>query len=103
MISLHIDTAKMDEVIVGLMINQEKTQLSKNHEKGSQIVLAMIEEILQKNNLSLFDINQIFVNQGPGSYTGLRVGISIANALAFALHVQINALPLGQFVEPKYE
>lgn len=103
MIRLSIDTAKMNEVVVELTVDKKKFQLLQKHEKGSQIVLSMIEELIEKNGINLSDIEKIYVNQGPGSYTGVRVGVSIANALAFTLQVPINNLPVGQFVEPKYE
>ena len=65
-----------------------------------QNVLAVINEALRQNNLSLKDISEIEVNKGPGSFTGTRVGVAIGNALAFALGIKIN----GQKppVEPTY-
>ena len=47
-------------------------------------------------------IDAIEVNAGPGSFTGLRVGASIANALSFALGIPVNGKPLGEIVEPRY-
>ena len=51
----------------------------------SESVTDMIEEILKKFEFSLDDIDLIAVGIGPGSFTGLRIGITIAKVLAFSL------------------
>ena len=43
-----------------------------------------IEELLIETNLKYTDLNAIAVSQGPGSYTGLRIGISAAKGLCYA-------------------
>jgi tRNA threonylcarbamoyladenosine biosynthesis protein TsaB len=45
---------------------------------------------LRKNNFEVKDIKEIEVNTGPGSFTGLRVGISVANTLGFVLKIPVN-------------
>ena len=35
-------------------------------------------------------VDEIEVDRGPGSYTGIRVGVSVANALGFALNIPVN-------------
>ena len=51
----------------------------------SESVTDMIEEIFKKFEFSLEDIDLIAVGLGPGSFTGLRIGITIAKVLAFSL------------------
>lgn len=51
----------------------------------SESVTDMIEEIFKKFEFSLDDIDLIAVGIGPGSFTGLRIGITIAKVLAFSL------------------
>ncbi|MEK9143645.1 MAG: L-threonylcarbamoyladenylate synthase [Patescibacteria group bacterium] len=69
----------------------------------AQEVLPMIEELLMKHELMFDDVAAIKVHTGPGSYTGLRVGIAIANMLGILLGVPINGLAVGQTVTPQYE
>lgn len=55
----------------------------------SESVTDMIHEIFKKFEFSLSDIDLIAVGLGPGSFTGLRIGITIAKVMAFALDKEI--------------
>ena len=52
-----------------------------------------IEKILQDNNVSKSDLAAIAVSKGPGSYTGLRIGVSAAKGLCFALNIPLISVP----------
>jgi len=60
--------------------------------------LFFIDKILKQNKLDINNINAIAVFRGPGSFTGVRVGISIANALSFAQNI-----PVFGFSGEKYQ
>ena len=51
-----------------------------------------IEEIIKEAGISLNDLSAIAVSQGPGSYTGLRIGVSAAKGLCFALEIPLIAV-----------
>jgi tRNA threonylcarbamoyladenosine biosynthesis protein TsaB len=51
-----------------------------------------IEELFAETQLKLQDLNAIAVSQGPGSYTGLRIGVSAAKGLCYALSVPLIAV-----------
>jgi len=51
-----------------------------------------IKEILASTKLEYADLNAIAVSKGPGSYTGLRIGVSTAKGLCFALNIPLLAL-----------
>lgn len=101
---LFIDTSSNQEIIVGLEIDRKKYFLKeKIGVKKSQVVLPMIERLLNNHKISIRDIGEIRVHTGPGSFTGLRVGISIANALSFTLKIPVNGKKIRELVEPSYE
>ncbi|HMK06013.1 MAG TPA: tRNA (adenosine(37)-N6)-threonylcarbamoyltransferase complex dimerization subunit type 1 TsaB [Flavobacterium sp.] len=51
-----------------------------------------IEDVLRESQLSFKDLDAIAVSQGPGSYTGLRIGVSAAKGLCFALNIPLIAV-----------
>ena len=51
-----------------------------------------IETILQENNITFSQLSAIAVSQGPGSYTGLRIGVSTAKGLCYALDIPLIAI-----------
>lgn len=103
-ITLLIDTSSNKEIAVGLEIDRKKYILKRKiNVQKAQAALLMIEKILSKHNLKLKDLNEIKINTGPGSFTGLRVGVSVANALSFALKIPVNGKAAGEFVEAVYE
>lgn len=55
----------------------------------SEQLHVFIQEVVQKASLTLSDIDAIAVSKGPGSYTGLRIGVSSAKGLCFALDVPL--------------
>jgi tRNA threonylcarbamoyladenosine biosynthesis protein TsaB len=54
-------------------------------------ITLLIEEALQSSGLSKTDLTGVIVADGPGSYTGLRIGASAAKALCFALNIPLMA------------
>lgn len=99
---LHIDTSDQRIVKVSLIKDGEviDKKLEEN-EFGSQVLLPLIIKLLDENNLKLEDLKEIQTETGPGSFTGLRVGASVAQALGFALGIPVNG-KLNQPVELKY-
>ena len=51
-----------------------------------------IEEVLKECQLTFNDLSAVAVSQGPGSYTGLRIGVSAAKGLSFALDIPLIAI-----------
>lgn len=51
-----------------------------------------IEEVLQKSGKKISDLEAIAVSEGPGSYTGLRIGVSTAKGLCYALDIPLIAI-----------
>ena len=89
--TLIIDSSNNKQIIVGLKIGNKKHLLKhKVDSKKAQAILPLIDRILKKYSLKIEEINSISVDTGPGSFTGLRVGVSVANALGYAMGIPVN-------------
>lgn len=101
--TLLIDTSDNKKIKIGLKIDKKAFYLnSKPTALKSQVVLILIDKLLKKHGLQIKDVTQIQVNLGPGSFTGVRVGASVANALGFSLKIPVNGKKVGDLVEPLY-
>lgn len=75
-----------DHVILG--------EYSLNHKKThSEKLMPLVEKLLADMEININDIDVIAVSEGPGSYTGLRIGASIGKSLAYALNKPIANVP----------
>ena len=93
MYTLFIST--FDKLItIGLLKNGEtidklEKESNKNH---SEYVLPLIEKIMNDNEISTSYLQEIIVVNGPGSFTGVRLGVTIAKTLAFTLDIPIKTI-----------
>lgn len=72
-----------------------------SYHRQSQELLAKIDKLLKSKKIKLSDLKAIAVFEGPGSYTGLRVGISVANSLAWSLNIPIMGIIQDQKLKTK--
>lgn len=91
---LAIETAT-DVCGVALVENQNVVAQLAHTEKytHSEKLLPMIDEVLRRASLSAKYLNAIAVSIGPGSFTGLRIGLSTAKGLALSLGISVIAVP----------
>ena len=90
---LNIDTAvdiasiclAKDEAVLSIVKNESQ----KDHASWLHIA---IREILEKNNLELRSVDAIAITGGPGSYTGLRIGMATAKGICYALNKPLIGL-----------
>lgn len=92
---LYIDTSNSKEIVIEFDGKTYKKKLSK-----SQELLSLIDAALRKSHKVLNDVTEIQINSGPGSFTGLRVGASVANAFGWLLGKPVNGKIVP--VEPEY-
>ncbi len=69
---------------------KEIAELNYSHAEQLHV---FIQEVLLEAAISLSDIMAIAVSKGPGSYTGLRIGVSAAKGLCYALNIPLIAIP----------
>jgi tRNA threonylcarbamoyladenosine biosynthesis protein TsaB len=98
---LFINTGDPEEAIISIQVGHKKFTKKAKRKLKSQVVLSLIDKLLINNNIKISDLDEIEVYEGPGSFTGLRVGIAVANAIASALDIKINGKK--QIVDAKYK
>lgn len=99
---LQINTKDPKVVVVGLKKNGETVRsLSEENEYGSQVLLPLIVKLVTPPMCNFSDLDGVEVEAGPGSFTGLRVGASVAQALGFVLNIPVNGR-LNKPVEVRY-
>ncbi|MFH0937205.1 MAG: tRNA (adenosine(37)-N6)-threonylcarbamoyltransferase complex dimerization subunit type 1 TsaB [Candidatus Daviesbacteria bacterium] len=88
---LYINTKDPKVVTVSLKKGGEVVKsLSEENEYGSEVLLPLIERLLKSQKLNFEDLNGIEAEEGPGSFTGLKVGASVAQVLGYALKIPVN-------------
>jgi tRNA threonylcarbamoyladenosine biosynthesis protein TsaB len=91
---LNIETATKN-CSVSIAKNGESILCKEIAEEGyshAEKLHVFIEEIIAEAKISVQDLAAIAVSQGPGSYTGLRIGVSAAKGLCFALNIPLIAV-----------
>lgn len=91
MATLHIDTSGIREASVSLTVDGVVYEKESNeHALRSQALLPLVEAVVSEAGMTIFDITDITIVEGPGSFTGLRVGLSVANMLGSLLDIPVN-------------
>jgi tRNA threonylcarbamoyladenosine biosynthesis protein TsaB len=87
---LHLDTAT-ENAIVAISKGENIIDLTTNDKQKDHAFFLhqAIKQLTEKNNISLNKLHAISVTEGPGSYTGLRVGMSAAKGLCYALQIPL--------------
>jgi len=73
----------------GQLLGVKESNEDKSH---ARLLTVFIEDLLKTNNLKPKDITAIAVSKGPGSYTGLRIGVSTAKGLCYATDSKLIAV-----------
>src|SRR5664280_662094 len=68
------------------VISVRESNESKSH---ASMLTVFIEEILRDNGIRANDLDAVAVSKGPGSYTGLRIGVSVAKGIAFGASIPL--------------
>ena len=91
MISLFIDTALS---YIRIAIFKDDKLIDSINEKCEKNMSALfdskVDELFKRNNLELTKVNKIYTVTGPGSFTGIRVGMTFSKVLAMALNQKIT-------------
>ena len=90
---LAIDTS--NKTLSVAIVKDEETiveQTVPNTLQHSVKLTPAIQEVLQESQVSMQELTGVIVAKGPGSYTGLRIGVTVAKTLAKTLHIPLKAV-----------
>lgn len=73
----------------GELLHKKETLEGLSH---SELLTVFIEDLFVENNLKLSELDAVAVSKGPGSYTGLRIGVSVAKGLCYGLEIPLIAV-----------
>lgn len=91
--TLFIDTHDKNVLIIlykdGKIFNKINLETKNKH---SEVAMPTIDNILKESNVDVSELNSIIVVNGPGSFTGVRIAVTIAKTIAYALSIPIRAI-----------
>ncbi len=87
---LFIDSATTNLVVAIIIDNKITYSFNNNigHDTSSQM-MPVLEQAFKESNITPKDIDKIFIVTGPGSFTGIRVGLTVAKTMAYCLNIPI--------------
>ena len=91
---LHLETSTK-VCSVALSLNGNPIALTENEEDGyshGENLTLFIQDVLNQASISIKELSAVSVASGPGSYTGLRIGVSTAKGLCYPLNIPLIAI-----------
>ena len=92
MISFFIDTHNNLAKTILFKDGEILNKLEVDSNSHSNNIMPMIDELLKTSKVNVRDIDEVIVVNGPGSFTGVRIGVTIAKTLAYTLNIPIKAI-----------
>ncbi|HLD20220.1 MAG TPA: hypothetical protein VJB93_03180 [Patescibacteria group bacterium] len=88
-----IDTTRVHGFEIALVRNGviQAQRLVEDPFQESEKLLPLLEQMMRDQNITFCDVIEIWVVAGPGRFTAVRIGVAIANALAYALGVSVRS------------
>jgi len=100
---LHIETATdICSVILadkGIIVAEKTSDPIRDHASSLAV---FIDEILKQSGVLPSELKAVAVSKGPGSYTGLRIGVSTAKGLCYALNIPLIAIATTQAMAQQF-
>ncbi len=93
-VTLSIDTSR-ERLALALLLPDGgvKTDIAPVAKGHAEIIMDRIGALLGRNGLDYPDLDRLAVTTGPGSFTGLRIGLSVARGLGLALDIPVIGVP----------
>ncbi|MCI5773187.1 MAG: tRNA (adenosine(37)-N6)-threonylcarbamoyltransferase complex dimerization subunit type 1 TsaB [Erysipelotrichaceae bacterium] len=93
MITLALDTSHKHLVVALLQDDQIIASICEYcPKKQSELILVELERLCKENNIKPFDIQQVVITKGPGSYTGVRIAMTVAKVICAMRNIPLYTI-----------
>lgn len=97
--SLFIDTSSLNLILSIIDNNKILYKYIESVEQDmSNKIIPMIDDGFKKCPFELKDIDKIFIVNGPGSFTGVRIGVTVAKTIAYCFHIDVVPISSLEFI-----
>jgi tRNA threonylcarbamoyladenosine biosynthesis protein TsaB len=100
--NLIIDAANDKIFFIIIADNKSYTREFVNNRENFDKLVILIVKFLENHQLNIKNLNNIFVNQGPGKFSGIRASLAIAKALSFANKIDLYGFSSDQVIDQNY-
>ncbi len=103
MTNLIIDAAN-DKIFFKIMADNKSytSEFSNNRENFDKLLILLVK-FLENHQINIKNLKNIFINTGPGKFSGIRASIAIAKALSFTTKINLYEFRSDQVVGKNYE
>ena len=93
MLKLFIDSSRMD-LLMAIFKDEKLLKEVSLETKGrhSEYIMSELEGMLKDLDISMPDLGEVITTKGPGSFTGVRIGVTIAKTISFALNIPLKSI-----------
>ena len=101
--NLIIDAAN-DKIFFRIITdNKSYTSEHSNNRENFDKLTILIKKFLEKNHLNIKNLSNIFVNQGPGKFSGIRASLATAKAISLVNKIDLYGFNSDQVIEQNYD
>ena len=100
--NLIIDAANDKIFFIIIADNKSYTREFVNNRENFDKLVILIVKFLENHQLNIKNLNNIFVNQGPGKFSGIRASLAIGKALSFANKIDLYGFSSDQVIDQNY-
>ena len=100
--NLIIDAANDKIFFIIIADNKSYTSEFSNNKENFDKLAILVVKFLENHQLNIKNLNNIFVNQGPGKFSGIRASLAIAKALSFANKIDLYGFSSDQVIDQNY-
>ena len=100
--NLIIDAANENFIFMIMADDKSYTREFSNNRENFDKLTILITEFLKNHHLNIKNLSNIFVNQGPGKFSGIRASLATAKALSFANKINLYGFNSDQVIDQNY-